>query len=486
MQTLQPIDSFTVGAAAYKIMVAALDTKNDGKQEYDTVVFFDQTLGITPDPFTLPSTGPAYVTASTQRSALFYLEGSTNRAGTAFYVSKLATDLSTVHIARYSANSIPRNAPVLADVDDINTHVGFWAPQGDFRFPERINPGLSAFSDTELEAIYVDQVRLFVDYQTRVALRAIERNPDADLVMIYIEQPDGSFHQFLLNDPRQASHPTNPATIGINQDPQKRQRYRRYLQNAYVVANQAVQRILEAIGLDPRGRPRSNVLVVSDHGFAPFHTAVSMNAFLLSKGFDLTQVRAVTSGPAANIYINLRGREFDGTVTPEEYVSLQASLIAALRNFSDTNKHYVFPGRKERVFAQINARPIPTNLTDPTFGLGTDGVIGQDSGDVFTTLALGYNFDGVQTPVVQRLGDEPSTAPVLSVPNFYGAHGYDPKLSEMSAIFFAAGPDVCTHGKVDRVRNIDIAPTILKLLDVPPSDTVQGRPIRLCDRGDNR
>src|SRR5689334_19846742 len=37
-----------------------------------------------------------------------------------------------------------------------------------------------------------DQVRLFVDYQTRVALRAIERNSEADLVMIYIEQPDGS------------------------------------------------------------------------------------------------------------------------------------------------------------------------------------------------------------------------------------------------------------------------------------------------------
>src|SRR5262249_36011823 len=151
------------------------------------------------------------------------------------------------------------------------------------------------------------------------------------------------------------------------------------------VANQAVQRILEAIGLDPRGRPRSDVLVVSDHGFAAFHTAVNMNAFLLSKGFDLTKVRAVTSGPAANIYINLKGREFDGTVTPEEYVSLQASLVAALRNFSDTNVRYVFPDRKQRVFSQVNARPIPADLTDPTFGLGTDTVIGQDSGDVFTT-----------------------------------------------------------------------------------------------------
>jgi hypothetical protein len=187
LQSVQPIDSFTVGGVSYAIMVAALDTANDGKEKYDTLLFFDATLGIQPGPFALPATGPAYVKTSERRSALFYLEGSSNQAGTAFYVSELAGDLSTVHIARYSANAIPRNPAVLADVDDINTHVGFWAPQPDFRFPERINPGLDLFADMELEAIFEDQVRLFVDYQTRVALRAIERNSEADLVMIYID-----------------------------------------------------------------------------------------------------------------------------------------------------------------------------------------------------------------------------------------------------------------------------------------------------------
>ena len=52
------------------------------------------------------------------------------------------------------------------------------------------------FPDTELEAIYEDQVHTFVNYQTRVALRAMERKPDADLVMVYIEQPDGSATSF--------------------------------------------------------------------------------------------------------------------------------------------------------------------------------------------------------------------------------------------------------------------------------------------------
>ena len=57
--------------------------------------------------------------------------------------------------------------------------------------------------------------------------------------------------------------------------------------------------------------------------------------------------------------------------------------------------------------------------------------------------------------------------------------GDDPEHPMMSAIFHAAGPDVCRE-RLETVRNIDIASTILDLLNVRPSDTVQGRAIRLC------
>jgi type I phosphodiesterase/nucleotide pyrophosphatase len=222
------------------------------------------------------------------------------------------------------------------------------------------------------------------------------------------------------------------------------------------------------------------VIVVSDHGFAPFHTAVNMGAFLAAKGFDPAKVRAITSGPAAHVYISLQGREPNGTVTPSEYISLQQQLVAALREFVDVNPNYAHR-KGVAVFDQVFARPSPMKPEDPDLGLGTSRVIGQDSGDVYATLTLGYNFDGTQTPVVARLGDDAAATAALSVPNFYGAHGYDPKLREMSAIFYAAGPQVC-RDDVDEVRNIDIAPTILALLGVQPADTVQGRAIRLCGR----
>jgi hypothetical protein len=86
--------------------------------------------------------------------------------------------------------------------------------------------------------------------------------------MVNIEQPDGSEYQFLLIDPWQASAPRDPGTIGANQDPAKRARYDGHLRTAYRVANEAVQRIIEAVGTSGQGDPDSDVIVVSDHGFS--------------------------------------------------------------------------------------------------------------------------------------------------------------------------------------------------------------------------
>src|SRR5262249_31046933 len=54
----------------------------------------------------------------------------------------------------------------------------------------------------------------------------------------------------------------------------------------------------------------------------------------------------------------------------------------------------------------------------------------------------------------------------------------DPSLPDMSAIFFAAGPDF-TRGTLPQIHNIDIAPTIDKLLGVAPAATVQGAAVDL-------
>jgi hypothetical protein len=450
----------------FEMRVAALDTTNDGKVNYDTLAVFERTRGILPGPFQAPATGPAYLKRGGS-SAPFYFDGTSNKIGASYFVSTLAPDLSTVRLTRYGANFIPRNPAVLADVDDINNNVGFWRPQADFRIPERLSPGFTTFPDTELETIYEDQVRTFVRYQTRVAERAIDRNPDADLVMIYVEQPDGSGHQFTLTDRRQASDPRNPGSIGNNQDQAKVARYDGYLEFAYQQADRAVRRIIDTAG------PAANVFVVSDHGMAPFHTAVSMVNILRNAGIDTSQLGVRTSGPVANIYVNQQNRESGGTVDPAAYMNLVTQIAAAVENATDSNTTFNGSLNSGRIFTNVQTRP---SSCDQGVGLCTNRKIGQDFGDVFAQLAEGYNFDGIQSPGVARQGDPAFNAAttVFSVPNFYGAHGHDSDLPSMSATFMAAGPKLRQHKTVARLRNIDVAPTIMHLLGVRPGP-VDGR-----------
>lgn len=481
-QKTTALETFSVNNVSYTLQVAALDTSDNGRTDYDTLVLFTSTSGITAGPFALPSTGPAYVsTAAGAATAPFYLENSPRKAGVYFYLTNLAPDLSTVRFIRSSASDIPRNAPVLATVDDINNHVGFWGASPDFRFPERLTPTVATFPDSELEFVYAEQVRTWTEYQTRVVERAIGQNPNADLVMVYFEQPDGSEHQFLLTDPRQPTTITDPNSINAGQDPAKVARYARYVEAAYQAANNAVTRVIAAAGQDANGRPLSNVMVVSDHGFETFHTAVNMNALLRNNGFDTTKVNAVTSGPSVNLYINLAGRSPGGNVSPTEYLDLQRRLVTLLSGTVDTNPNYLRPGtiaREVPVFTAAVPRPNSGDPADPALGRGRGGVIGQDSGDVYALLAPGFNFDGTQSPVVPRLGDPASANPVFSLPNFYGAHGYDPALPNLSSIFYAAGPDI-GRGTLTYTRNIDVAPTVAALLGVQPAPTVQGTALAL-------
>jgi len=445
----------------YAIRVAALDTTNDNKVNYDTLVFFDTTRGITAGPFHAPSTGPAYVKLGGE-NAPFFFEGSGAKVGAAYFVSALAPDLSVVRFARYGANFIPRNTPVLADVDDINNNIGFWRPQADFRILERLSPGFTNFPDVEIEAMFEDMVKTFVRYQANIGERAIRNHPDADLVMVYIEQPDGSEHQFLLTDPRQGTNPTDPNSIGGNQDPAKVARYASYIRFAYQTADKAVKQIAEAAGRD------SNVIVVSDHGFAPFHTSVSMTNILRNAGIDTTKVAIRTSGPAVNIYVNLQNRESGGTVDLATYNALVTQITNAVKSAVDPNPRFNFSLKNGQIFTVVETRPMQCD--DAATGSCTSKTIGQDFGDVFALMAPGYNFDGIQNPGVARLGDAPFNAATtaLSMPNFYGAHGHDPELPVMSATFIAAGPQIREETTIPRMRNIDVAPTIMQILGVTP------------------
>jgi predicted AlkP superfamily pyrophosphatase or phosphodiesterase len=93
----------------------------------------------------------------------------------------------------------------------------------------------------------------------------------------------------------------------------------------------------------------------------------------------------------------------------------------------------------------------------------------EDTGDVLIVTAPGYHLDfSAGTATEAGSFFQPST--------FFGQHGHDPRLPEMKAIFYAAGPDF-KHRSLREVGAVDIAPTVAQLLDIDPPEDAQGKNI---------
>lgn len=97
--------------------------------------------------------------------------------------------------------------------------------------------------------------------------------------------------------------------------------------------------------------PNDRLMVISDHGFAPFRRAVNLNTWLMEHGYlvsqggkreispgftgvDWTRTRAYAVG-LNSLYINRAGREAQGFVTDDEAEALKAEISAALATFED-------------------------------------------------------------------------------------------------------------------------------------------------------
>ena len=167
----------------------------------------------------------------------------------------------------------------------------------------------------------------------------------------------------------------------------------------------------------------------------------------------------VASGGAANIYINLKGREKAGIVLPEEYPEIQKQILSLFESLID-------PATGKHVFQRVLAH-------DQLSQLGLDH---PNSGDVFIQANPGYNLDD------WRGWDD-----VLEPASFYGQHGYDISLPEMQAMFIAAGAGLNPNRAgnqpaegwvIPPVRVVDYAPTIATLMGFELPASIDGQPIQ--------
>ena len=140
--------------------------------------------------------------------------------------------------------------------------------------------------------------------------------------------------------------------------PDRAKKYREVILGAYKLADRMLGEAVKASG------PNTTVIALSDHGFAPYRRSVNLNLWLRQKGYQTGQGESLSGIDWANsrayavgfngLYLNLKGREAQGVVNPNERDALLAKLASELKTFTD-------PKTGLPLIAQIEILPQPSS-----------------------------------------------------------------------------------------------------------------------------
>ncbi|MCR4396442.1 MAG: alkaline phosphatase family protein [Candidatus Saccharicenans sp.] len=174
-------------------------------------------------------------------------------------------------------------------------------------------------------------------YQESMAMLEEELNNfRSGLLFFYFSNTDQSQHMFFRLIDR--DHPAYDEKLAAE--------FGRVIENTYRQMDRALQLALEKVDR------QTVVVVMSDHGFCPFRRGFNLNTWLLRNGYhvlrpgrrpeevslfqttDWSRTRAYGVGLNA-LYLNLKGREAQGIVRPEDKEPLLRELAYKLEQVSD-------------------------------------------------------------------------------------------------------------------------------------------------------
>ena len=311
---------------------------------------------------------------------------------------------------------------------------------------------------------YVAHANHYADYVGGAVSEELAR-ADWDLLIVYLPILDNVLHRYLLRDSRQAEY--------RDEEGARRQRFDGYVQRAFRKVDALIAGWLEKA-------PAATFLLVSDHGMIPTHSTVLINNVLAAAGLRVegadAEVRALSSGASAQVYVNTRGRFQRGVVVGEQVIAVVQKAMDALRRVRD-------PITGMPVFSTIARGPQIVALN-----LGH-----RNTGDVYVSAVPGWGvsgrFDPAVPPIVpntlspdvrRRISRSPAEKRFLENGGLnelsLGIHGHRPDDQRTQAWFMAIGPEV-PHRRIGVVHLVDVAPTALRLLGIEPPRTMSGRPI---------
>jgi predicted AlkP superfamily phosphohydrolase/phosphomutase len=282
--------------------------------------------------------------------------------------------------------------------------------------------------------------------QLRAQAKPVLDRADYRLVILYSPILDDATHTWAgYLDPGMPGH-----------DPELAERLWPKLAAAYRTHERMLADVMAAAERDG-----ATVLLVSDHGMAGTNRLFNVNVALeragllkrtASAAIDLAETRALLLPLAdASVAVNTADRA-GGIVPLDQREAVLADVRQAL----------------EAVIDPRTGEPIVTSIYDAA----TSGDLqpgGPTTGDLFLDLAPGYYFSDRLDP------DE-----VVTVSRPMGNHIFLPTRRDMLSICGVWGAGAPSGADWARVRSIDIAPTVLRLLGLPLPEDLPGR--ALLDR----
>lgn len=294
----------------------------------------------------------------------------------------------------------------------------------------------------------------FVD-QSELVLR--ERMEQLESEMDRFAALESGMLFFYFNSPDQTCH-----MVWRNMDPGSPTHGSADLKHTHRIGD-VYQELDEALGLAlAKLDPNTVVIVMSDHGFAPWNRAFHVNTWLLENGYlylkdgvqqedvemllgiDWSRTQAYAVG-INGLYLNLKGREMAGIVDPKDEDALLSELKTKLEAVIDPlleKRAIKYAYRADEVY---------------------QGPLGRTGPDII----MGY-FRGWRGSNESALGSVPETVFADNMLKWSGDHCI--AADEVPGIVMTNRPILR-----DQPELLDMAPTILELFGIePPAEMVGG------------
>ncbi|MEH7384232.1 alkaline phosphatase family protein [Bacillus sp. JJ1521] len=325
---------------------------------------------------------------------------------------------------------------------------------------------------------YMQQLKGQIDWWTNANIYALQSANNLDMLFSWIGAIDHGQHVFWGG--------IDPNFHGYREN--KHEEYEGLIRQIYEWVDEGVGKIMDLLDED------TTVVAVSDHGFHSINKYPYLTNHLHKLGLveylvdeetgefvknpitgdlaiDWSRTKAYPLPPGhSHIFVNLKGRDPEGIVEPEDYEKVQEEIISALLAMRD-------PETGEQIVSIALKRN-----EGRTVGI-FEGAGYERVGDVLFDMKEGYCANPMVYPAEIKYPDGTSRVianleefePCELNRHFTGYHLALPAVESMHAALMIAGPGVPKGVEFEQPMNIiDIAPSLARLINIPIPRNAEG------------